>query len=154
MYDGTLTPQSYLEIHRWNIYYMIYRWQKIFEYGTNKTHNARAVITYPNRSFDSKVIATNTPLQWTAKSADLTPHNFYLWGTAKNKVFGSNLNYHNIGELREAVVEASGVASLVVGVPQIFIKGPLVEFLKSKKNCCSIEQNKSTFIIIIDLYFS
>ncbi|KAF2892005.1 hypothetical protein ILUMI_14168 [Ignelater luminosus] len=69
-------------------------------------HNGRAVITYLNERFDNKAIATSTPAQWPARSANLTPLVYYLWETIKNKVYGSHFNYNNVEQLREAVVEA------------------------------------------------
>ncbi|KAF2890534.1 hypothetical protein ILUMI_15639, partial [Ignelater luminosus] len=71
-----------------------------------RAHNKRAVITYLNYRFDNRVITTNAPVQWSARSTDLTPLDYYLWGIIKNKVYGSRFNYNNLEQLREAVMEA------------------------------------------------
>ncbi|KAF2891976.1 hypothetical protein ILUMI_14197 [Ignelater luminosus] len=73
---------------------MVYLWHKIFEHDISKM------------TFDNRVMTTDTPVQWPARSADLTPLDYCLWGAIKNKVYGSHFNYDNVEQLREAVVEA------------------------------------------------
>lgn len=112
IFDGTLTAQRYLEILQTTLEDLLddlplaQNMQIWYQQDGAPAHNARDVITYLNGRFNNKVIATNTPVQWPARSADLTPLDFYLWGTLKNKVYGSNFNYNNVEELREAVTEA------------------------------------------------
>ena len=46
-------------------------------------------------------IGRRGPLEWAARSPDLTPLDFYLWGYVKQKVYK---NYHNdLDELRTSI---------------------------------------------------
>ena len=73
-----------------------------FQQDGSPAHNSRAVINYLNNKFDHKWIGTRGPVAWPARSPDLTPLDFCLWGYIKDKVY--LLQYQNINELRENVI--------------------------------------------------
>lgn len=50
-------------------------------------HNTRAVRTFLMEVFGDHVISNNGPVSWPARSPDLTPLDFYLWGWAKNEIY-------------------------------------------------------------------
>lgn len=50
-------------------------------------HNARIVTNYLNTTFPNSWIGTNGPIKWPARSPDLTPLDFFLWGHLKNVVY-------------------------------------------------------------------
>lgn len=112
LFDGTLTAQRYMEILQTRLEDLLddlplaQNVQIWYQQDGAPAHNAGNVIGYLNDRFDNRVIATNTPNPWPARSADLTPLDFYLWGTIKNKVYGSNFHYNNVEELREEVLAA------------------------------------------------
>lgn len=112
IFDGTLTAQRYLNILQTSLEDLLdnlplaQNIQIWYQQDGAPAHNTRDVITYLNNRFNNRVIATNTPVRWPARSADLTPLDFYLWGTLKNKVYGSNFSYNDVEELREAVMQA------------------------------------------------
>lgn len=109
IFDGTLTAARYLEM----LETTLEEWLEEMPLAQNfaiwyqqdgaPAHNAITVINYLNNRFNNQVIATNTPVKWPPRSADLTPLDFFLWGTIKNKVYGSNFSYNNVQELQESV---------------------------------------------------
>lgn len=52
-------------------------------------HNAGFVENYLNAKFDNRVISTNGTIRWPARSPDLTPLDFFLWGYLKDKVYST-----------------------------------------------------------------
>lgn len=48
-------------------------------------HNSREVQAFLREIFGEKVIANSGPVRWPARSPDLTPLDFYLWGYVKNE---------------------------------------------------------------------
>ncbi|KAF2901637.1 hypothetical protein ILUMI_04549 [Ignelater luminosus] len=51
------------------------------------THNTRDVQHFLRENFNEIVLSNNGPVQWPARSTDLTPLDLYLRGTPKNEVF-------------------------------------------------------------------
>lgn len=50
-------------------------------------HRVRPVQQFLNNVYGERWIGTNGPILWPPKSPDLTPLDFYLWGTLKNEVY-------------------------------------------------------------------
>lgn len=50
-------------------------------------HNYRAVKDLLRRTFGDKLISNGGPIPWPARSPDITPLDFFLWGHVKNEVF-------------------------------------------------------------------
>ena len=50
-------------------------------------HNSTAVRQYLSERFPGKFIGTHSETPWPARSPDLTPLDFFLWGYMKNEVF-------------------------------------------------------------------
>lgn len=50
-------------------------------------HNAGIVQNYLEQHFVDRWIGTNGPVRWPPKSSDITPMDFFLWGTLKNMVY-------------------------------------------------------------------
>lgn len=67
-------------------------------------HNSRAVTQFLNNKYGQRLISTNGPVQWPPRSPDLTPLDFFLWGTLKNKVYATPSN--TVEELQRRVVQA------------------------------------------------
>lgn len=60
--------------------------------------NVRAEL---DRSFEDKWIGRGGPMPWPARSPDLNPLDYYLWGHLKSKVYSVPID--NIGRLRERI---------------------------------------------------
>lgn len=50
-------------------------------------HNTRAVRMFLSEHFGNNIISNQGPVLWPARSPDLTPMDFYLWGHIKNEVY-------------------------------------------------------------------
>lgn len=62
---------------------------KYFQQDGAPAHNARVVRQYLTEFYDN-VIGNNMEIDWPARSPDLTPLDFFLWGDLKNKIYGTN----------------------------------------------------------------
>lgn len=51
-------------------------------------HSTRQVMEVLRNTFGDNIISNNGPINWPARSPDITPPDFYLWGYAKNEVYG------------------------------------------------------------------
>lgn len=74
------------------------RW---FQQDGAPAHNSRAVREYLDEQFPGRWIGNTGPVLWPARSPDLTPLDFFLWGYLKNRIY--NRVYDTIEELEEAV---------------------------------------------------
>ena len=78
----------------------------IFMQDGASPHNARATLTALRMIFPGGVLATDGDYRWPARSPDLTPLDFFLWGRVKNLVYSAqNLPYANVAELQSKVEE-------------------------------------------------
>lgn len=50
-------------------------------------HNTREVRDFLSNVFGNNVISNSGPVPWPARSPDITPLDFYLWGFIKNEVY-------------------------------------------------------------------
>lgn len=50
-------------------------------------HNSNIVVNYLNQTYPGRWIGTNGVLKWPARSPDITPLDFYLWGYLKSEVY-------------------------------------------------------------------
>lgn len=93
IYDQTLTGQRYLTMLRNEIVPAIMDvgehevrdvW---FQHDGCPAHNSREVHTFLLDTFGGRIIANSGPVRWPARSPDLTPLDFYLWGYLKNELY-------------------------------------------------------------------
>ena len=54
-------------------------------------HFALPVREYLNRTFPNMCIGRGLPLLWAARSHDLTPVDFFLWGFVKDKAYSTKV---------------------------------------------------------------
>lgn len=50
-------------------------------------HNYRPVKNLLRSTFGDKLISNGGPISWPARSPDITPMDFFLWGHVKNEIF-------------------------------------------------------------------
>ena len=67
-------------------------------------HSSGEVYNELNNMFDDRWIGRNGPWRWPARSPNLTPLDFYLWGHLKSVVYSSPVNTRQ--ELQERVINA------------------------------------------------
>ncbi|KAJ8947291.1 hypothetical protein NQ318_014188 [Aromia moschata] len=81
-----------------------------FHHNGAPPHKARIVQQYLNETYGENWIGINGPIPWAPKSPDLTPLDFFLWGTLKNKVYRTlSVNLEHLKQkIRNACDELSG----------------------------------------------
>lgn len=105
-YDGILTGDRYLELLQNVIPEMLdneplsTRNRLIFQHDGAPPHRTQQVKNYLNTEFDTW-IGNGGTIEWPARSPDLTPVDFSIWGLVKDKVYSSRMN--NSNELKEKI---------------------------------------------------
>ncbi|XP_044761984.1 uncharacterized protein LOC123319186 [Coccinella septempunctata] len=98
IYDENLTGQRYLEILRsvvspfleeLPLNLMFHCW---YQLDGAPAHCTGPVTNELNAMFGERWIRLNGPLEWPPRSPDLTPLDFYLWGTIKSEVYKNNID--------------------------------------------------------------
>lgn len=105
IYEGHLNAAKYIEIlellkNQLNLLPEEERNNIIFQQDGAPAHNSRIARAYLNENFNAW-IGTNGTIRWPARSPDLTPMDFFLWGHVKNVVYETC--YETVQELRIAV---------------------------------------------------
>lgn len=92
-YDGTLTGRRYLDFLVNQLPLLLEnvplatRENMYFQQDGAPAHNAIIVKQYLNEIFPNRWIGTHGVIPWPARSPDLTPLDFFLWGHLKNVVY-------------------------------------------------------------------
>lgn len=72
--------------------------QGYFQQDGATAHTANATLDFLNEYYDDRVISRG---RWPPRSPDLTPLDFYLFGSLKNSIYKNRL--HTVEELQEAI---------------------------------------------------
>lgn len=100
-FEGTINSERYLQLiidpfldeltyaERLSVY---------FQQDSATAHTAGRSIRELRRIFGTRLISNNL---WPPRSPDLTPCDFYLWGTLKSRVYRKNP--HSINELKDYI---------------------------------------------------
>ena len=93
-FDGCVNGKSYLEMLK---HFLIprlaaghYDDDVMFQQDGAPPHFATAVREFLHEKFPGRWIGRRGPIEWPARSPDLTPADFYLWGVLKDKVYCRN----------------------------------------------------------------
>ncbi|KAL4130658.1 hypothetical protein QTP88_008071 [Uroleucon formosanum] len=92
-YDGTLNGRRYLDFLSNHLPPMLenvplnIRENLFFQQDGAPAHNAIIVRQYLNDQFGNNWMGTNGSIPWPARSPDLTPLDFFLWGHLKTVVY-------------------------------------------------------------------
>ncbi|KAL1517988.1 hypothetical protein ABEB36_001678 [Hypothenemus hampei] len=104
--DGNLNGRKYLDLLQAQVIPAIQQlgvelgdvW---FQQDGCPAHNTALVREYLNRNFPNKVISGWGNILWPARSPDLTPANFFLWGYVKSTIYRfQDDRANNLDELR------------------------------------------------------
>jgi hypothetical protein len=71
-------------------------------------HTAKETKTLLESYFDDRIISLGFPHEWPPRSPDLTPCDFYLWGTVQDIVFRNGAR-PNVQDLQNSLIQAFGV---------------------------------------------
>lgn len=75
-------------------------------------HSTHLITNFLNRHFPGKWIGRYGPVHWPARSPDLTPLDFFLWGYLKQQVYKENFN-DNIELLKQKIRDVISEINLV-----------------------------------------
>jgi len=88
-----LTGERYVELLRENLpdfleeVPLLERNKIVFQQDGAGPHNARIVTNYLNEQFPRRWMGRYGPIRWPARSPDLNPLDFFLWGYCKEKIY-------------------------------------------------------------------
>jgi len=128
-FDETITGQSYLAMLKEQLLPMLQRMPQFtarqlwFMQDGAPPHWASAVRDWLNDIFGEQWIGRGGPVRWPARSPDLTPCDFYLWGDLKRRVYVRRMV--SIQELKQQIVSAIGTTPhsvLQAAVTSHFVK--------------------------------
>lgn len=108
--EGRLDGQSYLNILRSVVNDMledvpvIYLQNLFYQHDGAPAHYQTQVREFLNNHFGSNWLGRGGPVPWPARSPDLTPLNFYLWGEVKQLVYATE--YSDRNELKARIITA------------------------------------------------
>ncbi|KAL4132126.1 hypothetical protein QTP88_009335 [Uroleucon formosanum] len=109
-YDGTLNGRRYLDFLSNHLPPMLenvplnIRENLFFQQDGAPAHNAIIVRQYLNDQFRNNWMGTNGSIPWPARSPDLTPLDFFLWGHLKTVVYADPPI--NLQHLKQKITEA------------------------------------------------
>lgn len=98
IFHENLTTDGYMRILEENLLPEIQGIHDIyFQQDGAPSHNAHRVRDILNLHFGGNWLGTSGPIRWPARSPDMTPMDFFLWGFLKNLIYSAHFN--NINEL-------------------------------------------------------
>lgn len=98
-------------------------------------HNAQINVGWLNRHFNEQWIGTYGPIRWPARSPDLTPLDFWLWGYLQDRVYLRMPQ--NVNDLRNRIIEACRE------IPNNFILNATHDVIRRCQSC--IDHNGNQF---------
>lgn len=110
IYHNSLTAERYLHLLQNDLEYCLDNlplaqvnscW---FQQDGAPAHNSRQVREYLSQRFPGKWIGTFSEVSWPARSPDLTPLDFFIWGFVKNRIY--QYSFESEQQLRERVTAA------------------------------------------------
>lgn len=69
-------------------------------------HNSRIVQDFLKEAFPGRIISTHGDIAWAARSPDLSPNDFFLWGYLKTVLYHRGKTYENVESLQAAIRQA------------------------------------------------
>lgn len=107
-YEGTLNGDRYLSFLQRILPPLLEdvpietRRNIIFQQDGAPPHNAQIVTDYLNVLYPNRWIGTNGPMQWPARSPDLTPLDFFLWAHLKDTVYAEPIE--DMADLQNKII--------------------------------------------------
>ena len=89
--EGTMTGDKYLETLKNQIIPQLQQLTNLndfyFQQDGAPPHHSRGVREYLDKKLSSALIGRRGPIDWPARSPNLTPMDFFFWGVLKDKVY-------------------------------------------------------------------
>lgn len=77
-----------------------------FQQDGAPAHSARQITELLNNTFHEKWIGRYGPIKWPARSPDLSPNDFFLWGNLHQQVYNQIEKYPNVMALKDKIVQS------------------------------------------------
>jgi len=108
-FTGTVTGDNYRDMLENHVFPELRRRhlinQVIFQQDGAPPHFSKAARDFLGSQLpDTRIISRGFPQTWPARSPDLSPLDYYLWGTMKSRVF-HNFVPSNLNQLKERIKE-------------------------------------------------
>jgi len=103
-FDGNVTAAAYLTMLTEFLWPNLMRRRLYFQQDGAPAHYALNVRAWLDSKFGNRWIGRRGPIEWPARSPDLTPCDFFLWGYLKDRVYSAK--YRTIDELKVRIREA------------------------------------------------
>jgi hypothetical protein len=105
-FNDTVTANSYLEMLNKEIVPTIARRMNLKEihymHDGAPAHYAQSVRHFLDKTFPNRWMGRRGPIDWPARSPDLTPTDFFLWGVIKDRVYARKPQ--NVQALKDVIV--------------------------------------------------
>ena len=86
-FEDSVTGESYLDMLSEFVCPQLMRQRLFFQPDGSPVHYANSVKAWLSEKFPDRWIGRGGPVEWPARSPDLTPPDFFLWGYLKHKVY-------------------------------------------------------------------
>lgn len=112
--DGPLNEHKYLELLQESVGPAIANigdqdlW---FQHDGCPAHYSVLVREYLNEVFPGRWIGRGGVVPWPARSPDLSPNDFFLWGYLETKIYSHEETYKSINDLKDALIRECGKIS-------------------------------------------
>ncbi|CAG7722826.1 unnamed protein product [Allacma fusca] len=88
--EGNITGKTYLHMLRTKVVPELADREVLtrlyFQHDGATPHHTGPVMEFLNETFEGRVIGKTSPIDWPPNSPDMTPPDFYLWGTIQSRV--------------------------------------------------------------------
>jgi transposase len=103
-FDGLVTGESYLQMLQEFLWPQVKQRRLIFQQDGAPAHYSLQVRKWLDQKFPDRWIGRRGPIECPARSPDLTPPDFFLWGYLKNIVYRDRPS--TLDELRDRIEQA------------------------------------------------
>ena len=107
-FDNTVTAESYLKMLNEKLWPIVSKRDDCadlyFQQDGANAHYTVSVRKWLDEHFPDRWIDRRSFVEWPARSPDLTPLNFFLWGVLKNQVFSDKPK--TLNDLKENIINA------------------------------------------------
>ena len=109
--EGYLTGERYLQLLEENVAVAVENLELVDQHDGCPSNNSRQVKEYLDNTFPHHWIGRGGTINWPARSPDLAPNDFVLWGHLKNKLYNNGQCYENKDLLKDAIIGECGKIS-------------------------------------------
>lgn len=107
--EGSLNGRKYLDLLQNHVIPHIEQLnlnvETIFQQDGCPAHNSQIVRDLLDATFPHRWIGRNGPIHWPARSPDMAPNDFFLWGYLKDRLYNNANVYADVQDLKRAIRE-------------------------------------------------